>query len=170
MPLDPQGQQVHLGKMQRSITSGWFHSWPATRVFAETRGRQDRLEAGYAFTLKMYADLINAQGYDTVSILDPHSAATPALIDRVVIIPHNWMVRSFLLNRPEGSPHPVGLICPDAGAEKSRTSRSPGFAPRHQRCASLLQSAEPNPARSCGPAVPSAATTFIVSPSSACQR
>jgi len=104
-----------------AVTSAVKQCFPATldlQIPYFPGGRQDRQENGYAFTLKMYADLINAQGYDMVSILDPHSAATPALIDRVVVLPHVPMIRYFLLNRPEGSPPIVGLICPDAGAEK----------------------------------------------------
>lgn len=77
--------------------------------------RQDREEKGYALSVKMYADLINAQGYDTVSILDPHSPVTPALLDRVVVINHNELIREFL---HKVRVIPFGIICPDAGAER----------------------------------------------------
>ena len=77
--------------------------------------RQDREEKGYALSVKMYADLINAQGYNKVSILDPHSPVTPALIDRVEVINHNELVRAFLY---EIGMNAFGIICPDAGAER----------------------------------------------------
>lgn len=74
--------------------------------------RQDRHETGYAVTAEVYADLINAQGYGDVFILDPHSPVTPALLQRCVILPHFPLVRQFV----EGEI--AGLICPDAGAER----------------------------------------------------
>lgn len=75
--------------------------------------RQDREERGYALSVKMYADLINLQGYDRVSILDPHSPVTPALLDRVEIMPHTHLVKYFVRDE-----NVVGIICPDAGAER----------------------------------------------------
>jgi ribose-phosphate pyrophosphokinase len=74
--------------------------------------RQDREERGFALTAKIYADIINAQGYEEVFILDPHSPVSPALIERCLILPHASLVKQFA---------PVdlaGLICPDAGAER----------------------------------------------------
>jgi ribose-phosphate pyrophosphokinase len=75
--------------------------------------RQDREEKGYALTSKMYAELINAQRYHTVSILDPHSPVTPALLDRVVIKNHIPLVKTFIEDEQL-----AGIICPDAGAER----------------------------------------------------
>jgi ribose-phosphate pyrophosphokinase len=75
--------------------------------------RQDREEPGYALTAKMYADLINAQGYRKVMVVDPHSPVTPALLDRVVILDHPPLVVTFLRKEK-----PTGIICPDAGAER----------------------------------------------------
>jgi len=75
--------------------------------------RQDREEAGYALTSQIYANLINAQGYDRVFVLDPHSPVTPALLERVQILPHIELVRRFI----EGEKL-AGIICPDAGAER----------------------------------------------------
>ncbi len=78
--------------------------------------RQDREEAGYALTVKMYADLINAQGYERVFVLDPHSPVTPALVERVVILNHIPLVEDFL--EEAGVIALTGIICPDAGAER----------------------------------------------------
>lgn len=74
--------------------------------------RQDREEKGYALTAKVYADLVNAQEYASVFILDPHSPVSPALIDRCVILPHAPLIQEFV------PANLVGLICPDAGAER----------------------------------------------------
>lgn len=80
--------------------------------------RQDRQEEGYAFTVKVYADLINAQEYDQVTILDPHSPVTPALLDRVRVLDPAYYIRQFLLQRDWEDGPLAGLICPDSGAER----------------------------------------------------
>ena len=78
--------------------------------------RQDREETGYALTVKIYADLINAQGYERVFVLDPHSPVTPALVERVAILNHIPLVKDFLEDAWGGKL--TGIICPDAGAER----------------------------------------------------
>ena len=75
--------------------------------------RQDRREAGYAFTAKVFADLINAQRYDRVLVLDPHSPVTPALLERVEILPHTQLVEQFVKGEDL-----AGIICPDAGSAR----------------------------------------------------
>ena len=73
--------------------------------------RQDKCQPGEALTVKVYAGLINAQGYASVRILDPHSPVTPALLDRCVVESPTYHAWKFI------APRPTGLICPDAGAQ-----------------------------------------------------
>ena len=75
-------------------------------------GRQDRISnKGEAFTLKVYADLINSQNYTKVSVYDPHSDVTPALIN-------NCVVKSlYHIMRPLLSGYDT-IFVPDAGAAK----------------------------------------------------
>lgn len=48
--------------------------------------RQDRVcNAGEALSVKVMAQLINSQNYGSVTVLDPHSSVTPALLDRVFV-------------------------------------------------------------------------------------
>lgn len=48
--------------------------------------RQDRVcRPGESFSIGVFAQLINLQGYQSVRILDPHSPVTPALINSVVV-------------------------------------------------------------------------------------
>lgn len=75
--------------------------------------RQDRREDGFPFTAKIYADIINAQKYNAVYIMDPHSSVTPALLDFCGVIPHHVVVEEFIKGKDI-----AGIICPDAGAEK----------------------------------------------------
>lgn len=80
--------------------------------------RQDRVaNAGESLSVKVFAELINAQDYRRVVIEDPHSDVTPALIDRVVIddpLPTLRHVVQHVLNTNTG----LALVAPDAGARK----------------------------------------------------
>jgi ribose-phosphate pyrophosphokinase len=93
--------------------------------------RQDRIcNEGEAFTLKMYAKLINDMDFEKVHIFDPHSEVTPALINNVVVH-KNWNFVKFVCERIQSSKVETGagifsfpdytnmvLVSPDAGAEK----------------------------------------------------
>ena len=50
-------------------------------------GRQDRkCDSGEAFSLKVFAGLLNSLRFKKIVIFDPHSDVTPALIDNVKVI------------------------------------------------------------------------------------
>lgn len=77
--------------------------------------RQDRvMVAGESLSVKVYADSINAQHYNQVTIFDPHSEVTPALLDRVHVIQNYEFVKQCLDSIKEE----VVLISPDGGALK----------------------------------------------------
>jgi ribose-phosphate pyrophosphokinase len=79
--------------------------------------RQDRVvRAGEAFSLRVFADILNAQGYASVTVFDVHSDVAPALIRRCVVVPNHGFVRKVL----EGV-HDYWLLSPDAGAFKKIT-------------------------------------------------
>lgn len=75
--------------------------------------RQDRYLPGEALTVKVYADIVNAQNYESVEILDPHSPVTAALIKRARVRSPLSAVKAFASQR--GITH---LISPDSGAER----------------------------------------------------
>ncbi len=76
--------------------------------------RQDRVMVkGEALTVKIYADAINAANYEKVFILDPHSAVTPALLNKVKVISNHQFVQKALENTSD-----YLLISPDGGALK----------------------------------------------------
>lgn len=59
--------------------------------------RQDRVCVdGEALSVKVYANLINAQKYNKVVIFDPHSEVTPALLDNVVVVKNSEFVKHAL--------------------------------------------------------------------------
>jgi ribose-phosphate pyrophosphokinase len=58
--------------------SAWLPYFPAAR--------QDRIMMpGEPLSVKVYAQIINAQGYERVMVFDPHSDVTPALLDRAEV-------------------------------------------------------------------------------------
>lgn len=80
-------------------------------------GRQDRLNStgDYLFTLKSVAKMINDRNFDSVTVVDPHSMVTPALIDRCKVVTSADIIRSHAKHSLSGYD---GVIAPDAGAAK----------------------------------------------------
>lgn len=76
--------------------------------------RQDRVcNDGEALGARVFCDLINAQGYSKVVVMDPHSDVTPALLDRVVMEDITPMLAQIVSELGD-----VALVAPDAGARK----------------------------------------------------
>lgn len=76
--------------------------------------RQDRVMVpGEALTVKVYADLVNAAGFDRVTVFDPHSEVTPALLDRCRTVSNHKLVEKVAA-RYAG----YLLVSPDGGALK----------------------------------------------------
>ncbi|WP_298509617.1 ribose-phosphate diphosphokinase [uncultured Kordia sp.] len=77
--------------------------------------RQDRVMIpGEALSVKIYADIINSQNYEKVSVFDPHSEVTPALVNNVEVIDNHEYVKQCLQTIKEE----IVLISPDGGALK----------------------------------------------------
>ena len=78
--------------------------------------RQDRIcRVGEAFSLKAMADLINLLHCNTVTVLDPHSDVTEALLDRLVIVEQHQRIlgTSFKYKLMDEN---FLLVAPDLGA------------------------------------------------------
>lgn len=76
--------------------------------------RQDRLMIpGEPLSVKVYADLLNAQQYESVTLFDPHSDVTPALVNNVHAVSNHAFVKDCLQNIQD-----YVLISPDGGALK----------------------------------------------------
>lgn len=75
--------------------------------------RQDRLNASgdYLFTARSVATEINARRFPSVTVLDPHSDVTPALIERCRVV----SAADCVMSHTRGL---VGVVSPDGGAEK----------------------------------------------------
>lgn len=77
--------------------------------------RQDRVMTyGEPLSVKVYADIINALGFEQVVVFDPHSDVTAALVNGVYVADNHIFIKEVL--RDIGSP--VALVSPDGGALK----------------------------------------------------
>lgn len=76
--------------------------------------RQDRVcNAGEALSVQVIARLINAQNYATVTVVDPHSPALVAALDRCFVIEQYKAFRSIKSSFREWT-----IVAPDMGATK----------------------------------------------------
>ena len=81
--------------------------------------RQDRVKAKEdVFTLKYFAKMINSLGFAKVTVLDPHSYVSEALIDNICVKTPKENVEKVLNVITEGGKEDVLLFYPDEGAMK----------------------------------------------------
>ncbi|MCO7185138.1 ribose-phosphate diphosphokinase [Tenacibaculum sp. XPcli2-G] len=77
--------------------------------------RQDRLMvSGEPLSVKVYADIINAQNFKSVTVFDPHSEVTPALLNNCKVIDNHKFIELVTQQLSED----LTLISPDGGALK----------------------------------------------------
>ena len=82
--------------------------------------RQDRVKADEdVFTLKYFAEVINSLKFASVTVLDPHSSVSEALIDRVVIKTPKDNIKKVLEKLGEDN---IMMFYPDEGAMKRYSS------------------------------------------------
>lgn len=79
--------------------------------------RQDRVMVkGEPLSVKVYADIINALGFEKVIVLDAHSEVTPALLNNCEAVPNHKFIAQVVAKI--GSLENLILISPDGGALK----------------------------------------------------
>lgn len=77
--------------------------------------RQDRLMIeGEPLTVKVYAQLLNAQNLNKITVFDPHSEVTPALLDNCEAVNNHEFIKQ-VRNKISSD---LFLISPDGGALK----------------------------------------------------
>ncbi|WP_299009340.1 ribose-phosphate diphosphokinase [uncultured Tenacibaculum sp.] len=77
--------------------------------------RQDRLMvSGEPLSVKVYADIINTQNFESVTVFDPHSEVTPALLNNCKVIDNHIFIEQIAQQLPDD----LLLISPDGGALK----------------------------------------------------
>ena len=79
--------------------------------------RQDRVRAAEdVFTLKYFAEVINWLNFDSVTVLDPHSSVSEALIDKILVKTPEPFIRK-VIDRIGGEKD-LTMFYPDEGACK----------------------------------------------------
>jgi len=82
-------------------------------------GRQDRVcNTGESLAIKVYAELINSCKFDSVTVVDPHSDVSTALINNCITISNKKYVEYTIDSIYEMVQSPITLISPDSGANK----------------------------------------------------
>ena len=85
--------------------------------------RQDRVKkAEDVFTLKYFAQIINSLGFSKVTVLDPHSYVSEALIEKVDIQTPRKYVEKVFAQLKENSTDNILMFYPDEGAMKRYSS------------------------------------------------
>ncbi len=84
-----------------------------------SNARQDRVKTDEdVFTLKYFADIINSLGFERVTVLDPHSVVSEALIDRINILsPRDNVLKVIGAVKATDGEEPF-MFYPDEGASK----------------------------------------------------
>ena len=82
--------------------------------------RQDRVKSNQdLFTLKYFAEFINKIGFISVTVLDPHSSVSEALINNLVIEnPKKYIKRVLGVPYDKENPNSIVVFYPDEGAMK----------------------------------------------------
>ncbi|MBE6912914.1 MAG: ribose-phosphate pyrophosphokinase [Ruminococcaceae bacterium] len=88
--------------------------------------RQDRVKTDEdVFTLKYFAKVINTLGFKTVTVLDPHSSVSEALIDNIVIQKPQKLIEAALAKITEMEGEAPSMFYPDEGAGKRYSGMIP---------------------------------------------
>lgn len=81
--------------------------------------RQDRVKTSEdVFTLKYFAEVINWLDFDSVTVLDPHSSVSEALINNIVIKHPDRYVWEAIESKYIGGTDNLTMFFPDEGAMK----------------------------------------------------
>lgn len=88
--------------------------------------RQDRVKTDEdVFTLKYFADLINALGFSQVRVLDPHSSVSEALIDNIKILKPQKYIEAVIAEIEKTEGEAPSMFYPDEGAGKRYSGMIP---------------------------------------------
>ena len=88
--------------------------------------RQDRVKSGEdVFTLKYFANIINSLGFKSVTVLDPHSSVSEALIDNIVIQKPQAIIEDVIRKIEAAEGETPSMFYPDEGAGKRYSGMIP---------------------------------------------
>lgn len=85
--------------------------------------RMDRTEGVTLFTLKYFCKIINSLGFERVTVYEPHSDVSVALLDRVIVENMSSKIAMKVINEIDSEN--LYIVYPDAGAEKRYSKQIP---------------------------------------------
>jgi ribose-phosphate pyrophosphokinase len=108
------------------FNSGWLGEVHLTIPYFPGARQDRRMTYGEPLSAKVYANMINDWSLQSVSILDPHSDVTPALLENVEVITNHKFIEKVVkditaldvLHHNDMFDKNLVLVSPDAGAEK----------------------------------------------------
>lgn len=95
----------------KSLHPGTFHLF--LPYFPGARQDRNYDLPGTPLTVKVFADIINAQRYDMVGVVDPHSPVVMSVLKRAKVVDHELYLKLFISEKSIDT-----IINPDAGAAK----------------------------------------------------
>lgn len=129
------------------VTDSLKRSYPDVDIFLVMPyipyARQDRVcQSGDAFSLKVFANLINSQSYKKITVADSHSYVATALINNVFEIPQQSFAYDFVQNSADSEfLNSLGfLLAPDAGASKKTEQFAAELNLNHEINVEVIQS------------------------------
>ena len=88
--------------------------------------RQDRVKTNEdVFTLKYFAGVINSLGFKTITVLDPHSSVSEALINNIIIEKPTKLIENTIAKITEAEGEAPSMFYPDEGAGKRYSGMIP---------------------------------------------
>lgn len=88
--------------------------------------RQDRVKNEEdVFTLKYFSGIINNLGFKTVTVLDPHSTVSEALINNIIIMNPQRLIEDIIRKIEENEEEKISIFYPDEGAGKRYSGMIP---------------------------------------------
>lgn len=88
--------------------------------------RQDRVKTSEdVFTLKYFAEVINSLCFKTVTVLDPHSSVSEALINNIIIQKPQKLIEDTIAKITEIEGEAPSMFYPDEGAGKRYSGMIP---------------------------------------------
>lgn len=89
--------------------------------------RMDRCNPDFVFTLRPLCDMINHMNFESVSLLEPHSDVSPALLNRCTPGTYSDRLFKVVIKEIGFVPSEDVVVFPDAGAQKRYVSKLKSF-------------------------------------------
>ena len=115
---DPAGDVMKMGMAVDICRQAGVESISLVMPFVPYARQDRRATEGDPFSIQVFSCFVNSLDFGAVYITDPHSEVTPALIDRVRIVPQHELAYHAVKQLDDFTAIPIALVAPDLGAAK----------------------------------------------------